>query len=829
MMDSNKEEDKEKATNQEQLLRDKIKARQEERRRRDPKSAKYADALEVQADGQQTGSSPKDSTSNRVLVPSASATHKRTQSQNTSGVFIAAPSYHSSSQQARITIVTTPSTRRQSHSKSTVSRSNRGYHNRDYRDRGYHNRDSDYQGGKQRKRERRRMNRETRRTGAPAPPDDRRDSRDPYFYGQNGPNGRPPPAYHRGNPPGWRGNPPGWRDERGPPGRQEYEYGDRSRNHSDNYHRRDRIRERSRSSSRSTFSKSPSSSISHPPSPNPAEPERSRSKSEHESGSKEESRKSRSISQSEGKGNSHAPTGSLSRSHHTSKGSKERSKSPSEHDSEGARGSRSKGGSKERGHSGSRSSRKRRSRGSRDDDRYHSRQRRRRSDSSESDYSSISSSSEDDKASKKTTDVSALTNDQHTVFVTQLVMRTVEKDIRRYFRRKVGCHVNEVILLKDKRTGRHKGCAYVQLSTIEDVQKAVLVSGQAPDFQRFPILVKASEAEKNYIIPASSSTVTAKMMGNATISGPMMNSEGKLIEAQKVYVGSLDPSVSEEHLFALYSQFGQLEKVSMQMEPATRVTRGYAFLSFRDPKEANLAIQTMSNQVLAGRPMKTGWANQSSSVPGVDIVTSDEFPEDASARAQKAYTVLAQLMGTSALPSSSVSVTSNSVSSTAGEAIDAALGVIKDPAAPSSSAVPEAADALAAPLAKMADISASSDSNANTTTAASQAGTTDHGKLIGGAENPTNNILVHNMFDKNEETDIGWEEEIKQEFQEEAGKFGKLKEVVVMSKEEGGMIYASYETVESAQTCASNFAGRWFDKRQLRVDFKQDDEMPSSK
>ena len=402
-------------------------------------------------------------------------------------------------------------------------------------------------------------------------------------------------------------------------------------------------------------------------------------------------------------------------------------------------------------------------------------------------------------------------------------MRTVEKDIRRYFRRKVGCHVNEVILLKDKRTGRHKGCAYVQLGTIEDVQKAVSVSGQPPDFQRFPILVKASEAEKNYIIPASSSTVTAKMMGNATISGPMMNSDGKLIEAQKVYVGSLDPSVSEEHLFALYSQFGQLEKVSMQMEPATRVTRGYAFLSFRDPKEANLAIQTMSNQVLAGRPMKTGWANQSSSVPGVDIVTSDEFPIDASARAQKAYTVLAQLMGTSVLTTSN-SVSVNSTSSTAGEAIDAALGVLNNPEAPTLPAALGAGEGLAAPLAKMAGVSPSSGSNANTSTVASQAP-----PLIGGAENPTNNILVHNMFDKNEETDLGWEEEIKQEFQEEAGKFGKLKEVVVMSKEEGGMIYASYETVQAAQTCASNFAGRWFDKRQLRVDFKQDDEMPSSK
>ena len=64
-------------------------------------------------------------------------------------------------------------------------------------------------------------------------------------------------------------------------------------------------------------------------------------------------------------------------------------------------------------------------------------------------------------------------------------------------------------------------------------------SGQPPDFQRFPILVKASEAEKNYLIPASSSTVTAKMMGTTTGSSeaPMRSDSGNIVESQKVYVG----------------------------------------------------------------------------------------------------------------------------------------------------------------------------------------------------------------------------------------------------------------------------------------------------
>jgi RNA-binding protein 23/39 len=407
-------------------------------------------------------------------------------------------------------------------------------------------------------------------------------------------------------------------------------------------------------------------------------------------------------------------------------------------------------------------------------------------------------------------------------------MKTTSKDIKRYFKKKVGCSVKEVILLRDKRTNRHKGSAYVQFGRIEDVAKAVQASGQQPDFQRFPILVKASESEKNYTIPASSSTVTSKMMGGNTASNPVLDKDGRMIESQKVYVGSLDPSVTDQHLYALFSNFGQLEKVSMQMDPSTRQSRGYAFLSFRDPKEANLAIQTMSNQVLAGRPIKTGWASQTSSVPGVDIVTSDEFPDDAADRAQKAYSVLAQLMGTS-VSSASVSTASASMSMTAEEALNAALGVPSAEQSASGSSVPTVAEArknLSTPLGLAPT---SNPGTANNVTVACSSQGSDENKIIGGQTEPTRNLLVHNMFDKSQETEAGWVKDLMQEFRDEGSKFGKVEDVVIMSAEEGGKIYVRFDKVEAAQRCASNFAGRWFDKRQLRVDFISDADMPSSK
>ena len=77
-------------------------------------------------------------------------------------------------------------------------------------------------------------------------------------------------------------------------------------------------------------------------------------------------------------------------------------------------------------------------------------------------------------------------------------MRADERDIGRYFRRKVGISkVREVILLRDKRTGHHKGCAYVEVGRLEDVDRALGAMGKIPDFQHFPILVKRAEAKKS--------------------------------------------------------------------------------------------------------------------------------------------------------------------------------------------------------------------------------------------------------------------------------------------------------------------------------------------
>ena len=240
---------------------------------------------------------------------------------------------------------------------------------------------------------------------------------------------------------------------------------------------------------------------------------------------------------------------------------------------------------------------------------------------------------------------------------------------------------------------------------------------------------------------------------------------------------------------------------------------------------------------------KTGWANQQSTVAGTQEVRSDQFPSDSNEKVEKVNQVLTQLTGSglttmlsqvdpvqqqallAAGPAGALGILpSAQLASVADAALDLALGNV-----PSSDALlPPVNGAVAA--AEAASTAESSPVNAAAAAAAAASpvppSNANDAKVIGRMDQPSNHILVHNMFDKDEETEQGWEEDIKLDFEEECAQYGKISSVVVMSKEVGGKIYASFEAVDGAMNCAKNLAGRWFDKRQLRVEFV--DSIPSS-
>lgn len=57
---------------------------------------------------------------------------------------------------------------------------------------------------------------------------------------------------------------------------------------------------------------------------------------------------------------------------------------------------------------------------------------------------------------------------------------------------------------------RLQGFAYVEMKSLESLPLVLQLNDRVPDFQKFPVMVKASEAEKNYLAKQASLRISEK-------------------------------------------------------------------------------------------------------------------------------------------------------------------------------------------------------------------------------------------------------------------------------------------------------------------------------
>jgi len=77
-----------------------------------------------------------------------------------------------------------------------------------------------------------------------------------------------------------------------------------------------------------------------------------------------------------------------------------------------------------------------------------------------------------------------------------------------------------------------------------------------------------------------------------------------------IYVGELGHSVDENVLVEFFSQrYRTVTGAKMIVDPVTRQSKGYGFVKFSDPQEAQSAIREMQGTILRGRAIKTNQAH----------------------------------------------------------------------------------------------------------------------------------------------------------------------------------------------------------------------------
>lgn len=84
-----------------------------------------------------------------------------------------------------------------------------------------------------------------------------------------------------------------------------------------------------------------------------------------------------------------------------------------------------------------------------------------------------------------------------------------------------------------------------------------------------------------------------------------------------LYVGGLEENVTEAILRAAFIPFGDLKDVNIPMDHATGKHRGFGFIQYDAPEDAEDAIDNMNNAELYGRVLRVNFA-QPTKIKGGD-------------------------------------------------------------------------------------------------------------------------------------------------------------------------------------------------------------------
>lgn len=103
-----------------------------------------------------------------------------------------------------------------------------------------------------------------------------------------------------------------------------------------------------------------------------------------------------------------------------------------------------------------------------------------------------------------------------------------------------------------------------------------------------------------------------------------------------IYVGGLPTAITEGDLLAMFEQYGIVVHINLVRDAETGKSRGFAFLKYRDPRSAVLAVDNFTGTEVGGRTLRVDHAEDytmpEDGRPGTIDTTPPELKVDSSAR-----------------------------------------------------------------------------------------------------------------------------------------------------------------------------------------------------